>query len=480
MADEGGPKKRSEFPKRKGHIVIIGGGKLGQNLMRDLPKSLLIESGPVKTYWLSREFGEDRVLLGDGADVEKLKVASVNKAEAIIITTAVDTVNYKIALAVSSISTGKVMVRVQDEESFRTYRALGMEPFKITPAMSAKIIDRILRPEAIHIHEFILPAKCGAIGQKVEELDLPDDVKFVSVLRGDHLEVPEPNLVLEEGDIITAMATEEDVLEIRKSLGARLDLNPLQKIYVPYKGKQTVKQALREAFILAKYANAEVTLLFDKNNLKHKKDTKELEQMFKLQNVAIRLEGIEDIVDKGLKSFLKGAEKSFDEDIGREIPHLDIVMMDPVKSTGFEIFTGLTRMRKVLEGIDCPVLVAGNMNPYKSMLMLIDSSEHSDPQVSLAIDLAILFGSKVHVLVDTGGEMEDIDRLVKYVTRAGRLYGLDITIQNIEGNPSLEMVERVRSDQFDLVVVNWRCQTIKRDIVRRTIEYGPRTVLIIP
>jgi len=466
----------------KGHTIIIGGGKMGQNLMKNIPNSVLIESGPVKVYWLTRQFGEDRIIHGDGADVKLLIKAGIKRARAVIVTISQDNVNYKIATAMAPFGVHKALVRVDDEAFFKTYRDMRMEPFKITPAMSAKIIERILRPEAIHIHEFILPAKCNAVGLKVEALDLPNEIKLISVLRGEHLEVPEPNLVLQEGDVLTVMASEEDVLALRGVLGARLDLNPLQRIYVPYKGKTTVKQALREAFILAKYANAEVTLIYDKNNKVHKRASGQLEQMFKIQDVKMGLKGLKDLDGKGLKTYLKKVEDSFDEALGREIIHYDFVLMDPVVSSAVETFLGATKMKRAMKGIVYPVIIAGNMNPYKSLLMLIDSSEHSDLQVSMTIDLAILFGSRVHMLIhqDDDEDPEHIDRLVKYVTRAGRLYGLQVTNQYIEGNPSLEFIEKVKSDEFDLVVVNWRCRTIKRGIVRRIVEYGPRSVLIIP
>jgi hypothetical protein len=38
----------------------------------------------------------------------------------------------------------------------------------------------------------------------------------------------------------------------------------------------------------------------------------------------------------------------------------------------------------------------------------------------------------------------------------------------------------VKSGKYDLVLLNWNCRTIKRDIVKKIIGYGPRSVMLIP
>jgi len=420
------------------------------------------------------------VVHGDGADPKYLKDAGIKRADSVIITTRKDTVNYKIAMAVSTFAVKKVMVRVSDEDAFGMFTDMGFEPFKITPAMSAKLVERLLKPDAVQIHEFILPARCQAHGMKVEELDLPDEVTLVSVLRGDYLEVPEPAMTLKAGDVITAIASEEDILKLRKILGAQLDLNPLQRIYVPYNGEKTTKHALKEAFIIAKHANATVICVYNKRDPSQSRSIKQLEQMFRLQNVDIEIRGVDCDLYTGMRTLLEANDKGLDPAIKRECILFDCIMLDPEKSTFFERLAGNTRIDNIFKEINYPLIITGNMNQYKSILLLIDSSEHSDMQVSLTIDLAILFGSRVHLLIAEDEDDKSIRRLVRYVKRAGRLYGLDVVEQYIEGNPTLEFIENVKSDEFDLVVVNWNCRTIKKDIVRRVVEYGPRSVLIIP
>jgi trk system potassium uptake protein TrkA len=465
--------------KGTGRIIIIGGGRIGRHLMKHLPRALLIESSPATVKNMSKLYGADRVLIGDGANLKFLMEAGIQEADMVIITTSKDHVNNKIAMAVAPFGVRKVMVRVTDEESFKAYKSLGMEPFKITPAMSAKLVERIYNPDLPHVHEFILPTRCDAAGRRIEQLNIPEEVTLVSVLRGENLEVPEPTLVLKAGDVLTVIASDEEVLKLEKLLGARLDITQLQRIYVPYKGKKTIKYALREAFVLAKYADAQVVLLYDKRDKDDRKIAKQMDQIFKLQDVSIEIKGIDDEPEDGLKSLLR--KMALDRKTSKNGTILyDCIMVDPETSTMLERLLGTSWIEHTLDGIDRPVIITGNMNPYKSILLAIDGSDNSEILVSLAIEVAILFGSRIHVLVKVGEEEEATDQLAQYIVRAGHLYGLPVTRQDIEGNPTMEFVENVKSGEFDLVLINWRSRAIKKDLLRKVVEYGPRSVLVLP
>ena len=472
-------KQRPGQKRIDGKIIIIGGGRIGRHLMTHLPRAMLIESSPATVQNMIAKYGKARVLHGDGSNLKFLIEAGIQEADIVIITSSMDHVNNKIAMAVAPFGVRKVMVRVRDEETFKAYKSLGMEPFKITPAMSAKLIERIYNPDLPHVHEFILPARCEAVGKSVEQLTIPEDVTLVSVLRDENLEVPEPTLVLSAGDVLTVIASDEDVLKLERVLGARLDLTQLQRIYVPYRGKKTIRYALREAFVLAKYADAEVVLVYNKHKKEDRKFSHQMEQIFKLQDVQISIKGVDGSSEEGLKAILRTAHHDkFGSRNGAML--YDCVMVDPEPSTLLEKLIGTSQFERTLSGMDSPTIVTGNMNPYKSILLTIDGTGNSEVLVSLAIEVAILFGSRIHVLARVGDSDEETEHLVQYVVRAGHLYGLQVTRQDIEGNPTLEFVENVKSGNYDLVVVNWRSRAIKRDLLRKVVEYGPRSVLVLP
>jgi nucleotide-binding universal stress UspA family protein len=204
-----------------------------------------------------------------------------------------------------------------------------------------------------------------------------------------------------------------------------------------------------------------------------------MEQIFKLQDVSIMIKGIDEEPEAGLKSLLR--KMALDRKSSKNGTILyDCIMVDPESTTMLDRFLGTSWIDRTLEGLDRPVIITGNMNPYKSILLAIDGSENSEILVSLAIEVAILFGSRIHVLVRVGDEEEITDQLAQYIVRAGHLYGLHVTRQDIEGNPTLEFVENVKSGEFDLVVVNWRSRAIKRDLLSKVVEYGPRSVLVLP
>jgi len=470
---------RSSSKKPTGRIIIIGGGRIGRHLMKYLPRAILIESSPATVHHLQELFGKARVFHGDGANIKFLLEAGIQEADIVIITSSHDHVNQKVATAVAPFGVKKVMVRVTNEESFKSYKLLGMEPFKITPALSAKLVERIYNPDMPHVHEFILPAGSHAVGRKVGDLNIPDEVTIVSILRGQHLEVPDPAFKLRIGDVLTVIASDEAVLKLEKLLGARLDMVQLRRIYVPFKGKRTIKYALREAFVLSKYSAAEVTLVYDGRNAEQKSLAKQMKQIFALQDVPLTIKDSKSEVEGGLKRVLRASDCE-PKDPKNGCLLNDCVMVDPEKSSLFQQFIGVSYFEQFIQGMDRPIIITGNMNPYKSILLTIDGSDSSDLLVALAVEVAILFGSRIHILIRVGEADEKTERLAQYVIRAGHLHGLQVTEQHIEGNPTLEFVDNVKSGEFDLVVINWRSHVIKRDILRKVVEYGPRSIIVVP
>jgi len=133
--------------KNRGHIIIIGCGRLGANLantMSDDEKSIvIIDKNKDSFRKLSSSFG-GIILTGDATEISVLSEAEIEKATAVISVTNNDNTNIMVAqLAKELFQIGQVVARLYDPERECVYREFNIDT--ICPAvLSTKEIDKLL------------------------------------------------------------------------------------------------------------------------------------------------------------------------------------------------------------------------------------------------------------------------------------------------------------------------------------------------
>jgi len=133
--------------KNRGHIIIIGCGRLGANLantLSDDEKSIvIIDKNKDSFRKLSSSFG-GIILTGDATEISVLSEAEIEKTTAVISVTNNDNTNIMVAqLAKVLFQIGQVVARLYDPERECVYREFNIDT--ICPAvLSTKEIDKLL------------------------------------------------------------------------------------------------------------------------------------------------------------------------------------------------------------------------------------------------------------------------------------------------------------------------------------------------
>ena len=139
--------KKTEEKKSDDYIIIIGCGRLGANLANTLSSHngnvLIMDTTKHAFRRLSADFGGLSVV-GDGVDLDALKAAQIDRADAVIAVTNDDNTNIMIAqLARDMFKVPRVIARLYDPERETVYQDLGIDT--ICPAvLSAKEVDKLL------------------------------------------------------------------------------------------------------------------------------------------------------------------------------------------------------------------------------------------------------------------------------------------------------------------------------------------------
>ncbi len=220
------------------YVVINGGGKVGSYLARTLTDKkhtvAVIEKRPEVIKKLSDELST-RVLLieGDGCDVRYQEDAGVGHADVFAAVTGDDDDNLvSCQLAKVSFNVKRTVARVNSPKNEHIFRTLGVEAISSTTVISRLIEEEVtvgdiirlftLKQGKLALVELDMPLdRCLVCHKRISELELPEDVVLVAIMRGDKVIVPKGSTKIEPGDRVIAVSAYGREEELRRVLLGR-------------------------------------------------------------------------------------------------------------------------------------------------------------------------------------------------------------------------------------------------------------------
>lgn len=216
-------------------MVVMGGGKTGQNLARVLLgrryEVSVVERDRVRCQRLADDL-DVTVCRGDGTNISVLEAAGTREADCFMAVTGVDQDNLVAAqLAREYFLAKKVIARVNDPRNVDTFRLLGIE----NTVCSADILTKMIEQEAdqAHMHliatlnqgkagicSMTLPEDSALHGVSLREIEFPSGSLVISMIRDGVLTIPNGSTVLERGDELVAVAGEKSQKTLVKLLSA--------------------------------------------------------------------------------------------------------------------------------------------------------------------------------------------------------------------------------------------------------------------
>ena len=210
-------------------IIIIGAGKVGWNLARELLEKdhevTVIENNRRRYLTVEQEL-EHNVQYGDASELWVLERAGIQRADLVIAVTGDDEDNMLICqVAREKYMVKQIIARVNNPRNRQHFDLLGIKPSVSATDLILRLIEHEvpeyglvhlldLPEQRLEIIEMLLPDDSRAAGQRVGDLQMPDGTLLISVLRGDEGFVPVADTVLAAGDEILAVLdprVEEDL-----------------------------------------------------------------------------------------------------------------------------------------------------------------------------------------------------------------------------------------------------------------------------
>ncbi len=202
------------------YIIIIGAGKVGWNLARELldkgNEITLIENQRNRYLTVEQEL-EHNVLYGDASELWVLERAGISRADIVIAVTGDDEDNILICqVAREKYLVEQIIARVNNPRNREHFELLNIKPYVSATDLILRLIEHEvpeyglvhlldLPEERLEIIEMELGEDSRVAGQMVGDLNMPEGSLLISVLRKGEGFVPGPETVLEAGDEVLAV-----------------------------------------------------------------------------------------------------------------------------------------------------------------------------------------------------------------------------------------------------------------------------------
>jgi trk system potassium uptake protein TrkA len=211
------------------YVIIVGAGKVGWNLARELLEKdnevTLIEGDRDRYLTVEQEL-EHNIQYGDATELWVLERAGISRADMVIAVTGDDEDNMLICqVAKEKYLVDRTIARVNNPRNRQWFELLGIRPFVSATDLILRLIEHEvpeyglvhlldLPQERLEIIEMLLSGDSRVTGRRVGDLEMPEGTLLISVLREGKGFVPNPDTVLEAGDEVLAVldpGVEEDL-----------------------------------------------------------------------------------------------------------------------------------------------------------------------------------------------------------------------------------------------------------------------------
>ncbi|MCM8789852.1 MAG: TrkA family potassium uptake protein [Candidatus Omnitrophica bacterium] len=212
------------------YVIIVGCGRVGAELAKLLSNEghnvVIIDTKRDSFNRLGSSFN-GITLVGNGFDLELLKQAGIEKADAFCSVTNGDNTNLISAQVAKKIfKVPKVLARVYDPQRAHIYSALGLDIISGTILFAAMLRDKIIESrfssyliETKELGVIEIEVKDKLVGKSPMDINMPGELLVTAIRRVDAMIIPDPHTIFKAGDTLMAVVKVSSLNKIKALLG---------------------------------------------------------------------------------------------------------------------------------------------------------------------------------------------------------------------------------------------------------------------
>jgi trk system potassium uptake protein TrkA len=212
------------------NVIIIGCGRVGTELARLLSETgdnvTLIDKNKNAFRRLGGTFN-GIIIEGNGFDMDILRSAGIESADAVVVVTNGDNTNVMAAqIAKEIFKVPRVSARLYDPRRAEIYKRLGLEIISGTILIASMIRDKLvesrysgffIESRGMGIMEINITEKL--VGKMVADVNIPGEFLVATIIKKNNPIIPAPSTVMERGDVLVAIVKNESIKRIKSIFG---------------------------------------------------------------------------------------------------------------------------------------------------------------------------------------------------------------------------------------------------------------------
>ncbi len=213
------------------YVIIVGGGRTGyllaDRLLKRNHEPVLIEVDKERAEELAANL-DCLIIQGSGTDLDVLKDAGAEKADAMVAVAAADEVNFMSSKLAKELGVPRVVARINDDKHASMFEDLGVDAAVSIVSAAVALFEKAVTGPGMYgligasggeaeVVEVTISNESGVIGKPIKELDLPDLCTIAMITREEKLIPPRGNTDLQEGDQVILVGKSDDVMSVAKS-----------------------------------------------------------------------------------------------------------------------------------------------------------------------------------------------------------------------------------------------------------------------
>ena len=214
-------------------VMIMGASNTAVQLAKMLERSMsvkLIDSDAVRCEEISKILQKTLVIKGDIMDLALLKDEGIGDVDAFVSLTRYDQLNLFSCLLAKYLGTSKTIARVENIELIKFFEDMGVD-VAISPKIStAEHVMRFIRMGGLRslirlpngqaeVIELSPTKNAKIMNKPLKEINLPEDLLFLIIVRDNKLIIPRGNDVILEDDKVIISARVEKIKKIKELFG---------------------------------------------------------------------------------------------------------------------------------------------------------------------------------------------------------------------------------------------------------------------
>jgi trk system potassium uptake protein len=212
------------------YVIIVGCGRVGSELAKLLAGEghnvVIIDHNNASFERLGGTFN-GLTVVGDGYDLDLLKEAGIEKADAFCALTNGDNTNLVSAQVAKKIfKVPKVIARVYDPQRAHIYSALGLDIISGTILFAAMLRDKIIESrfssyliETKELGVIEIDVKNSLVGKTVQQINIPGEFLVTAIRSLEGVIIPSPETVLQDKVTLMAVVKVASLKKIKSKFG---------------------------------------------------------------------------------------------------------------------------------------------------------------------------------------------------------------------------------------------------------------------